>query len=140
MSLIGPREQEAVRELFSGLERDVSLELLLGPETTPVTVLAGGRELDFGGETQALLESVATLSDRLTLTVTETDEPGGRYPELTIGGRLVYHGLPWGYELSTLVYAIAEAGRVEPSLSAESVAALAGLARDVAIEVYVTPT
>ena len=82
---------------------------------------------------------MAELSDRLTLDVTETDEPG-RYPELTIGGRLRYHGLPWGYELSTLVYGIAEAGRAEPSLSAESTAALDALPHDVAIEVYVTPT
>ena len=82
---------------------------------------------------------MAALSERLALEVTETDEPG-RYPELTIAGSLLYHGLPWGYELSTLVYGIAEAGRAEPSLSAESVSALDALARDVELEVYVTPT
>ena len=112
---------------------------MLGPEATPVSVLAGGRELDFGAETVALLETVASLSDRVTLAVTETSEPG-RYPELVIGGTLRYHGLPWGYELGTLVYAIAEAGRREPSLAPESVAALDALPRDVSLEVYVTPT
>jgi alkyl hydroperoxide reductase subunit AhpF len=140
VSLLGPREEEAVRELFAGLERDVELELLLGPESTPVTVLAGSRELDFGAETKALLESIAGLSNRVTLTVSETDEPGGRYPQLTIAGAFRYHGLPWGYELSTLVYGIAEAGRAEPSLSAESTAKLDALPHDVALEVYVTPT
>jgi alkyl hydroperoxide reductase subunit AhpF len=112
---------------------------VLGPEATPVSVLAGGRELDFGAETVALLETVASLTDRVTLTVAETDEPG-RYPELVIGGMLRYHGLPWGYELGTLVYAIAEAGRKEPSLAPESVAVLDALPRDVSLEVYVTPT
>ena len=49
-------------------------------------------------------------------------------------------GLPWGYELSTLVGAIREAARAETSLSAASVEALAGLERDVHADVYVTPT
>jgi len=106
---------------------------------TPVSVLVGGRELDFGAETTALLETVTALSDRVSLDVSDTDEPG-RYPELTIDGRLRYHGLPWGYELGTLVHAIAEAGRAEPSLAPESVAALDALPHDVALEVYVTPT
>ena len=46
---------------------------------------------------------------------------------------------PAGYELTTLVHAIVEAGRVEPSLSAASLERLAALERDVAIDVYVTP-
>ena len=104
-----------------------------------MTVIAGGREIDFGAETQALLEQVAGLSDRVGLTVTETSERG-RWPKTTVGGRLAYHGLPWGYELTTLVGAIAEAGRTTSSLSEASLAALGGLERDVALEVYVTPT
>jgi alkyl hydroperoxide reductase subunit AhpF len=139
VSLLGPAEQEAIRSLFEGLEKDVVLDLVLGPEATSVTVLAGGRELDFGGETQALLESVSALSGQLTLSVKEAEDPG-RYPTLAIGERLHYDGLPWGHELATLVYGIAEAGKAEPSLSASSVAALDSLERDVAIEVYVTPT
>ena len=136
---LGPAEQQAIRTLFEGLEKDVTLDLVLGPETVPVTVLAGGRELDFAAETQALVESVAELSDRLTLNMGATDDPG-RYPRLTIGGKLRYDGLPWGHELATLVYAIADAGSTKPTLSAVSTALLETLERDVAIEVYVTPT
>ena len=55
-------------------------------------------------------------------------------------GRLVYHGLPWGNEPATLVYAVAEAGREQSSLSEASRAALAELERDVSLEVFVTPT
>jgi alkyl hydroperoxide reductase subunit AhpF len=51
-----------------------------------------------------------------------------------------YDGLPWGYELSSLVGAIVEAGRNEPSLRDDSVAALDGLDRDLALDVFVTPT
>ena len=115
------------------------LLLELGPEEAPVTVLAGGREIDFGEETRTLLEQLADLSDHVGLTVRETEIPG-RWPKTTVADALVYHGLPWGYELTTLVGAIAEAGRATSSLSPGSVDALAALERDVALEVYVTPT
>jgi alkyl hydroperoxide reductase subunit AhpF len=133
------REQQAIREAFAGLERDVPVRLVLGPEEAPVSVIVAGRDIDFGAETRSLLEQVAGLSDRVMLTVEETAERG-RWPEITIGDGLRYHGLPWGYELSSLVGAIAEAGKPASSLSEDSLAALATLRRPVAIEVYVTPT
>jgi alkyl hydroperoxide reductase subunit AhpF len=57
---------------------------------------------------------------------------------LDVGVR--YDGLPWGYELGSLVGAIVEAGRVEPSLRPDSIAALEGLDHDLALDVFVTPT
>lgn len=139
MSRLGEREQEAVRELFAGLEQDVAVRLVLGPEEVPVTVLVGGRDIDFGAESQLLLEQLAELSDRVVLTVEETSERG-RWPEITIGDGLRYHGLPWGYELSSVVGAVVEAGKRTSALSADSLAALATLRRPVEVEVYVTPT
>jgi alkyl hydroperoxide reductase subunit AhpF len=139
VSPLGEHERAAIREVFAELERDVSVLLELGPEEAPVTVLAGGREIDFGEETRNLFEQLAELSDRVTLTVHETDTPG-RWPKTTVAGALVYHGLPWGYELTTLVGGIAEAGRLTPSLAPGSVSALATLERDFALEVFVTPT
>jgi len=139
MNGLGEHGRETIRDVLDRLERDVPILLELGPEEAPVTVIAGGREIDFGAETQALLEQIAALSERVALTVTETEERGW-WPRTTVGGRLVYHGLPWGYELATLVGAIAEAGRVESSLSQASLAALAGLEHDVALEIFVTPT
>ena len=140
MSPLGEHERGAIRELFADLERDVAILLELGPEEAPpVTVLAGGREIDFGDETKLLLEQLAQLSDRIDLTVTETETPG-RWPKTTVADGLVYHGLPWGYELTTIVGAIVEAGRTTPSLSHASLATLASLEQDVALEVYVTPT
>jgi alkyl hydroperoxide reductase subunit AhpF len=132
-------EREAIGGLLDGLERDVPVLVELGPEETPVSVLLGGRELDFGAETRSLLEQVASLSDSVQLTISEVEERGP-WPRTTIAGRLVYHGLPWGYELATLVHGIAEAGREQIALSEASLAALAGLEHDVALEVFVTPT
>ena len=136
---LGEHEREAIRGILDGLERDVALELVLGPEESPVSVIGGAGEIDFGAETQALLEQVAGLSDRVGLTVTEVEERG-RWPRTTVAGRLAYHGLPWGYELTTLIGAIAEAGRATSSLSEASLTALGTLEQAVALDVYVTPT
>ena len=77
--------------------------------------------------------------------VEEQPEGFERYPAVGVlpEGRDVgvrYYGLPWGYELGSLVGAIVEAGREEPTLRPESQAALEQLDRDLALEVFVTPT
>ena len=137
---LGEREQDAIREVFAGLGRDVGVTLELGPSATPVTLLAaGGREIDSNAMTREFVEAVCGLSDRVTLTVTEHDSPGP-WPRTTVGDGLEYLGIPAGYELTTLVHAIVEAGRVAPSLSAASLDRLGELDRDVAIDVFVTPT
>ena len=140
MSVLGEREREAVESVLALLEQDVAVSLELGPTATPVTLLAaGGREIDTGAETLAVLEDVCSLSDRVTLDVVEHDEPGP-WPRTIIGPGLRYLGMPLGYELTTLVRGILEAGRTEPSLTEASRERLASLERDVAIDVYVTPT
>jgi alkyl hydroperoxide reductase subunit AhpF len=138
--MLGEREQEAVREAFSAIERPVEVTLELGPTTTPVTLLAaGGREIDSGAITRELVTELCALTGRVELTVTEHDEPGP-WPRTSIGSGLVYQGMPVGYELTTLVHAIVEAGRNASSLTAASLERLAALDRDVSIDVYVTPT
>ena len=140
MSVLGEREREAVGSVLALLEQDVAVSLELGPTATPITLLAaGGREIDTGAQTLAVLEDVCSLSDRVTLDVVEHDEPGP-WPRTTIGPGLRYLGMPLGYELTTLVHGILEAGRTEPSLTEASRERLASLERDVAIDVYVTPT
>ena len=140
MSSLGERDAAAVRDVLAALERDVDVTLDLGPTATPVTLLAaGGREIDTGAETRRLVESVCAESDRVSLTIVEHDEPGP-WPRTTIGPGLTYLGMPLGYELTTLVHGIVEAGRTEPALSAASRERLATLERDVTVDVFVTPT
>ena len=137
---LGPHDEAAIREALAGLAHDVGVTLELGPSATPVTLLAaGGRELDTAAITRRLLESVCGLDERVRLTVREHDDPGP-WPRTTIGPGLVYLGMPLGFELTTLVQAIVEAGRGTPALSAASRERLASLERDVALDVYVTPT
>lgn len=137
---LGDREQQAIRSVLAGLERDVAVRLELGPTATPVTLLAaGGREIDSNGLAREIVEAVCALSERVTLEVVERDEPGA-WPRTTIGEGLEYLGMPAGYELTTLVHGIVEAGRVRPSLTDASLARLETLERDVTIDVFVTPT
>jgi len=140
VSALGERDAASVRDVLVALERDVEVTLELGPTATPVTLLAaGGREIDTGAETRRLVEAVCAESDRVSLTIVEHDEPGP-WPRTTIGPGLTYLGMPLGYELTTLVHGIVEAGRAEPALSAASRERLVTLERDVTVDVFVTPT
>jgi alkyl hydroperoxide reductase subunit AhpF len=142
MSIFRADEEARVRELLDALDRPVELLVAHGPAETP---LPGARDIDFGAETERIVEGLAALSDRVSFRVEE--EPPGfeRYPAVAVlpEGEDVgirYYGLPWGYELASLVGAVLEAGRRTSSLAAESLDRLAGLDRDLAIDVFVTPT
>ena len=142
MPVLRPEEEAKVRGWFAELERPVELLVGLGPEETPP---AGSGDVDFGAELVRVCEGLAELGEHVGCRVEQ--EPVGfpRFPAVSIRpeGRdvgLRYDGLPWGYELGSLVGAIVEAGRNEPSLRPESVAALAALDRELALDVFVTPT
>ena len=140
MPKLAEPEETAISQAFAGLERNVDVLLELGPTATPVTLLAaGGREIDSNVITREVVTEVCSLGASVHLGVTEHDDPGP-WPRTTIGPGLVYQGMPVGYELTTLVNAIVEAGRVEPSLGTASRERLATLERDVTIDVFVTPT
>ncbi len=142
MAIFRPDEEAKVRELFDALARPVELLVALGPEETP---LPGARDVDFGAETERIVEGLASLSENVSYRV--EDQPPGiaLFPAVLVlpEGEDVgirYHGLPWGYELGSLILAVVEAGRLAPSLSPESLGKLATLERDLAIDVFVTPT
>jgi alkyl hydroperoxide reductase subunit AhpF len=142
VALLRADEEAKVREWFAGLERPVELFVALGPEETP---RAGAGDTDFGAEMVRLCEGLAELGEHVTCRVEEGPEGFPRFPAVSMrpDGRdtgVRYDGLPWGYELSSLVGAIVEAGREEPTLRPESLEALATLDRDLALDVFVTPT
>jgi alkyl hydroperoxide reductase subunit AhpF len=142
MAIFGPDDEAQVRRLLDGMERPVELLVALGPEETP---LPGARDVDFAAETQRVVAGLAELSQKVSYRV--EDEPVGyeRYPAVGIlpQGRdegLRYYGLPWGYELGSLIGAVLEAGRADSSLKPDSLERLATLDRDLTIDVFVTPT
>jgi alkyl hydroperoxide reductase subunit F len=143
LALLRAEEEAKVREWFAGLERPVELFVATGPEETPA--VGGARDVDFGGEMVRLCAGLAELGDGVTCRVEEEPEGFPRFPSVSIrpdghDAGVRYDGLPWGYELGSLVGAVVEAGRRGPTLRAESRAALDALDRDLALEVFVTPT
>jgi len=142
MPVLRPDEEAKVREWFTELERPVELLVALGPEETP---LAGSGDVDFGAEMVRVCEGLAKLGDRVSCLVEQQPDGFPRFPAVAIrpDGRdagVRYDGLPWGYELGSLVGAVVEAGRSEPSLRPESIAALGALERELTLDVFVTPT
>jgi alkyl hydroperoxide reductase subunit AhpF len=142
MALLRADEETKVREWFAELTRPVELFVALGPEETP---RAGAQDVDFGEELVRVCEALAELGERVTCRVEQEPDDFPRFPAVSIRpeGRdsgVRYDGLPWGYELGSLIGGIVEAGRDEPSLRAESFAALEQLDRDLALDVFVTPT
>ena len=110
-----------MRELLDALERPVELLVAHGPEETP---LPGARDIDFGAETQRVVERARRALGRVT--VPRRGRAAGlralsrRSPCCPEGEDvgLRYYGLPWGYELGSLIGAVLEAGKRESSLSA----------------------
>ena len=142
MGFLRSEEEAKVREWFSELERPVALLVALGPEETP---RAGSGDVDFGTEMVRVCEGLAELGDGLTCRVEHEPEGFPRFPAVSVrpAGRdagVRYDGLPWGYELGSLIVSIVDAGRVEPPLRPDSLAALEELDRDLTLDVFVTPT
>lgn len=142
MPILRAEEERKVREWFAGLERPVELFVALGPEETP---LPCSGDVDFGAEALRLVEGLAELGEKVSCRIEDEPEGFPRFPSISVRpeGRdagVRYDGLPWGYEMGSLVGAVVEAGKSESTLRPESLAALAGLERDLALDVYVTPT
>ncbi|MBV8562396.1 MAG: hypothetical protein JOZ56_04840 [Actinobacteria bacterium] len=142
MGVLRPEEEAKVRELFAGLERPVELVVALGPEET---AMLGARDVDFGGEATRVAEGLAELGELVSVRVEEEPDGFPRFPSVAIrpdgeDAGVRYDGLPWGYEVASLIGGVLEAGRRESSLKPESLEALAGLDRDLALDVFVTPT
>jgi NADH-dependent peroxiredoxin subunit F len=142
MPFLRSEEETKVRTWFAALERPVELLVALGPEETP---RPGSGDVDFGAEMVRVCEGLAELGDGVTCRVEQEPEGFPRFPAVSIrpDGRdagVRYDGLPWGYELGSLIGAVVEAGRDSPTLRPDSLAALEHLDHHLALDVFVTPT
>ena len=142
MPFLRTDEETKVREWFAELERPVELFVGVGPEETP---RPGSGDVDFGAEMVRVCEGLAELGANVTCRVEQEPQGFPRFPAVSIRpeGRdagVRYDGLPWGYELGSLVGAVVEAGRADSTLRPDSLVALGELERDLAVDVFVTPT
>jgi len=109
-------------------------------------------ECQYCAQTRGLLEELASMSDRLSLTVFDLvadAEEARKYGIDKIPATILmtdqdvgirYFGVPAGYELNALVETILDLSRQETGLEPEALAALESLSDDIHIQVFVTPT
>lgn len=152
MALLGPDDQQRLREEFAGMTRRVHLIFFtqaLGCETCLIT--------------RQILDELPLLSDRIVIdevnfvleaergqeyginrvpaiAVAYEDETAGTEPPPLRDTRMRFLGAPAGYEFVSLVEAVAIAGGRPPGLSATSLERLAALERPVTMQVFTTPT
>jgi alkyl hydroperoxide reductase subunit AhpF len=141
MGFLSAQDEQAVKKEFERIGGPVKLTVFaseLGPDTNAQTV--------------ALVKEVAALSDQLSVEVLNPhiDRDQARAygvevaPAVVVEGARDYGirflGIPAGYEFSNLIDSIVAASTGEASLSAETKSALGGLAEDVTIKVFTTPT
>ncbi len=149
MPLLTSEVQDQVRTRLEGIQNPVKILLFTQKENAPVPC-------EFCREAQQLVEEVAALSDRVSLTIYDfvADAPAvkkydvDKIPALVIlqdseevvdyGVRL--YGIPSGYEFGTLVEDLLLVSQGEAALSADTMGILGRLKNPVHIQVYVTPT
>ena len=142
MSILNALDQEAVRKEFERIQGPVKL-VVFSQE-----LVAG----DLCRQNEQLVREVAELDDRISVEVLnpaidrERAEAYGvdQVPAIVVEGARDYGirflGIPAGYEFSNLIDSIIVASSGEPMLSEATTTALAGLAGDVHIKVFSTPT
>jgi len=104
------------------------------------------------GPTEDFYKELAALSDKIQLEVfnrvTDTQKAAeygaaltpSAYIEGPKGRRVVFNGIPAGYEFVSLLEALKNSAAPAQELQPETLAALGGLAKPVNIKVFVTPT
>ena len=151
MGFLSSTDRAEIRKMFDSLERDVKMVYFTERESS--IVIPGRQGCASCKDTQALLEEVAALSERLSLDVLEYDPDGDaavesgvdKIPAIVIEaegvqGRVRYFGMPSGYEFSVLVGAIVDAGSSTTGLAEETLDSLNAISQDTHIQVFVTPT
>ncbi|PIE53303.1 glutaredoxin [Candidatus Fermentibacteria bacterium] len=126
MALLSENDREAIREHFTALEKTVKVELIRKPGPC---------------ETENILKELSELSDKLNIQVTETDREE-MLPLVKIGSteRVLFRGTPAGYEFSSLLTGIIDAGRDKITLTGETMNFLDSLEENLHIKVFVTPS
>ena len=144
MPLLTDRDEAAVRKEFEKLSGSVKL-IIFSQELSAAAELCRQNE-------QLVREVAALAPDTITVEVLnlaiDRERAAGygidRVPAIVVEGARDYGirflGIPSGYEFSNLIDATILASSGQPGLTAETQAALAGLADDVDIKVFSTPT
>ena len=141
--------------LLSDQDRKTLTDMFAQELVDPVTIAFFGQEIacQYCRETQAILEEVASLSDKIELQVynfvvdkAKADAMGvDKIPATVLlgGGKdygVRFYGLPSGYEFTTLVQDIITVSKGQADFTPAAQALISRIDKPVHIQVYVTPT
>jgi len=141
MALLSDSDSHEVKKLFDGLTRDVR-----------VVVYTQKLQCPSCSDTETILRELGALSERLKVSFVNplTDEALAeadgidRVPAILVSdgthSRVRFFGTPSGYEFSSLLTCIMDAGGDSQVLSAPTIEFLDALGTDLDIDVFVTPT
>ena len=141
--------------LLSEKDRKTLMGMFAQELVEPVKLVYFGQEIacQYCKETQAILEEVAGLSDKIELEVNnfvidkaKADAMGvDKIPATVLlgGGKdygVRFFGIPSGYEFTSLIQAIIVVSKGQAEFSPEELAMIAQITQPVHIQVYITPT
>ena len=149
--MIPLREQEYIRERFEQqLEGRVKIDYFT--QRASSLYVPGREECPTCEDTGKLLEEVAALSDKITLTVQEFRDASeearklhvDKVPGIVLRGpanrSLRFFGVPGGNEFPNFIETIIEISKQQSALGAAAAKQLKRLKDNVSVTVYVTPT
>lgn len=141
MALLSEEDSKQVSKLFDMLETDVNVRVYSQKMNCPTC-----------SDTEMILKELDTLSDKLKvsflnpITDREKAEKDGinRVPAILVSdgthSRVKFYGAPSGYEFSSLLTCIVDAGGSEEPLTKDTTDFLDVLETDLNMQVFVTPT
>jgi alkyl hydroperoxide reductase subunit AhpF len=151
MGLISETDQQTIRNHFDeNLTGDV--EIVMFTESPSPIIIPGKQECETCEQTQELLEEVAALSDKLSVSVHEISSAKeeaasfgiDRVPAFVVKGasrgRMRFFGIPAGYGFSGFLADLVDASKGATDLSDETREFLASVTEGVNIKVFTTPT
>jgi glutaredoxin-like protein len=150
MGMIAENDKETLRKRFAE-SLTGNVEIVLFTEHDSPIIIPGKQPCETCAPTQEILEEVAALSDKLTLTVHEISTAKEQAFALGINrvpafvfegaarGRVRFFGIPSGYEFSALIEDLVDVSKGQTDLSEETREYLSALTEDVNIKVFTTP-
>ena len=116
------------------------LEQYLGMLRQPIRLIASLDESETGNDMRNLLETIAGLSDQVTLDTSGTD---ARTPSFVVARKgetqgVRFAGLPLGHEFTSLVLALLWTGGHPPKVEQDVIDSIKGLDGDFNFEVYMS--
>jgi alkyl hydroperoxide reductase subunit AhpF len=152
MPLLSDQDSAYLRQTFEAqLVNDVTISLFTQRETR-LAIPGFEEQAELCGQANAIMEELAGLSDKIHLELFDyrtdaaklTEFAVDRVPTALVGAGTTrparFIGVVAGYEFSTLIQDIIDLSTDTIELTDETKAELAGLAEDLHLQVFVTPT